>query len=218
MKSKISIILSIISLFGVLVVIGLWLLGNMKLSVVSLDSFIGIVVALLAIVFTVIVGWQIVNAIDVKEEMKTLQLRQDAILENERRMLANANNYVELAHNLQCGISDSNADLYVAKGLYVEAFGCRHTSLHQAIMAGQTNLQNRIKGLQLLNQFIVAPPTADFSLIKTQIETETQLIRNTEVYKQCLSMEYEQTMQVFWQKMKVMGAWITWAMNSFCLL
>lgn len=205
MKSKISIILSIISLFGVLVVIGLWLLGNMKLSVVSLDSFIGIVVALLAIVFTVIVGWQIVNAIDVKEEMKTLQLRQEAILENERRMLANANNYVKLAHNLQCGISDSNADLYVAKGLYVEAFGCRHTSLHQAIMAGQTNLQNRIKGLQLLNQFIVAPPTADFSLIKTQIETETQLIRNTEVYKQCLSMEYEQTMQVFWQKMKVMG-------------
>lgn len=205
MKSKLSIILSIISLVGVLAVFGLWIFGSLKLSVVSLDTFIGVIVALLAIVFTVIVGLQIVNAIDMREKMIQLQQRQDVIFENERRMLENGENYIKLANNLQCGICDSSADLYVAKGLYVEAFGCRHTALHQAILSGQSNLQNKVKGLQLLNQIIVAPPVVSFSLIKNQIEAETQLIRNTDVYKQYLSEEYEKTMQIFWQKMKVLG-------------
>ena len=177
MKSKLSIILSIISLVGVLAVFGLWLFGSLKLSVVSLDTFIGVIVTLLAIVFTVIVGLQIVNAIDMREKMVQLQQRQDVIFENERRMLENSENYIKLANNLQCGLCDSSADLYVAKGLYVEAFGCRHTALHQAIMAGQSNLQNKVKGLQLLNQIIVAPPIVSFPLIKNQIEVEAQLIQ-----------------------------------------
>lgn len=205
MKSKLSIILSLLSLVGVLSILGLWIFGSLKLSVVSLDTFIGVIVALLAIVFTVIVGWQIVNAIDMREKMALLQQRQDVILENERRMLENGDNYLKLASNLQAGISDSNADLHVAKGQYIEAFGCRHTALHQAIMAGQPNLQNKVKGLQLLNQVIVAPPIVDFSLIKKQIEAEAQLIRNTDAYKQYLSEDYEQAMQVFWQKMKLLG-------------
>ncbi len=205
MKSKLSIILSIISLVGVLAVFGLWIFGSLKLSVVSLDTFIGVIVALLAIVFTVIVGWQIVNAIDVREKMMQLQQRQDIVFENERRIIENGDNYIKLANNLQCGLCDSSADLYVAKGLFVEAFGCSHTALHQAILAGQPNLQNKIKKLQLLNQAINAPSVVDFSLIKKQIEAETQLIRTTDAYKQYLSTEYEQAMQVFWQKMKVLG-------------
>lgn len=205
MKSKLSIILSIISLVGVLAVFGLWIFGSLKLSVVSLDTFIGVIVALLAIVFTVIVGWQIVNAIDVREKMMQLQQRQDIVFENERRIIENGDNYIKLANNLQCGLCDSSADLYVAKGLFVEAFGCSHTALHQAILAGQPNLQNKIKKLQLLNQAINAPSVVVFSLIKKQIEAETQLIRTTDAYKQYLSTEYEQAMQVFWQKMKVLG-------------
>ena len=94
MKAKLSIILSIISLVGVLSVWSLWTFGSMKVAVVSLDTFIGVIVALLAIVFTIIVGLQIVNAIDMREKMMQLQQRQDLILENERRMLENEKNYV----------------------------------------------------------------------------------------------------------------------------
>ena len=39
MKTKISFILSLISLVGVLSIWGLWIFGSMKLSVVSLDTF-----------------------------------------------------------------------------------------------------------------------------------------------------------------------------------
>ena len=71
--------MSLLSLVGVLSVLGLWIFGSMKLSVVSLDTFIGVIVALLAIVFTVIVGLQIVNAIDMREKLLALQQRQDEI-------------------------------------------------------------------------------------------------------------------------------------------
>ena len=63
MKTKVTFILSLISFVGVLSVWGLWLFGTMKLSIVSLDTFIGVIVALLAIIFTVVIGLQIVNAI-----------------------------------------------------------------------------------------------------------------------------------------------------------
>lgn len=73
MKTRISIILSTISIIGVLSVWGLWIYGSLELSVVSLDTFIGVIVALLAIVFTVIIGFQIVNAIDMREKMSQLE-------------------------------------------------------------------------------------------------------------------------------------------------
>lgn len=205
MKAKLSIILSIISLVGVLSVWSLWTFGSMKVAVVSLDTFIGVIVALLAIVFTIIVGLQIVNAIDMREKMMQLQQRQDLILENERRMLENEKNYVKLVHNLQAGICDSNADLQEVKGQFVEAFMNRHTALHHAILAEQPDLKNKIIQLQLINQSIIVPPLVGFPLIKKQIEDTTQFIRNTEAYKLYLSVEYEQTMLIFWQKMKMLG-------------
>ena len=61
MKTKVTFILSLISFVGVLSVWGLWLFGTMKLFIVSLDTFIGVIVALLAIIFTVVIGLQIVN-------------------------------------------------------------------------------------------------------------------------------------------------------------
>ena len=89
MKTKISFILSLISLVGVLSIWGLWIFGSMKLSVVSLDTFVGVIVALLAIVFTVIVGLQIVNAIDMREKMSQLEKKQMELLENERQLAEN---------------------------------------------------------------------------------------------------------------------------------
>jgi hypothetical protein len=58
----------------------------MKLSAVSLDTFVGVIVALLALVFTVL---QIVNAIDMREKMSHLEKRQMDILKNERQLAEN---------------------------------------------------------------------------------------------------------------------------------
>ena len=205
MKTKITFILSLISFVGVLSVWGLWIFGSMELSVVSLDSFIGVIVALLAIIFTVIIGFQIVNAINMREKMSQLEKRQMEILENERQLAENDRLHVMEAYNLQAGISGGNADGYCANRQYIEAFAFYHSALHYAILANQKNQLNRVKQLQTIVQLITTRPVVNYTMIAQQIKTDAEGIRKTTSYRNCLSEVYEQTMQAFWQKMKMLG-------------
>ena len=205
MKTKITFILSLISFVGVLSVWGLWIYGSLELSVVSLDTFIGVIVALLAIVFTVIIGFQIVNAIDMREKMSQLEKRQMEILENERQLAENDRFHVMEAYNLQAGISGESAGTYLAKKQYVEAFTFYHSALYYAILADQKNQLNRVNQLQAIVQLITPRPVVNYTSLAQQIKTDTEGIRKTTSYRNCLSEVYEQTMQAFWQKMKMLG-------------
>ena len=205
MKTKLSIILSIISIVGVLSICGLWLFGAMKLSVVSLDTFIGVIVALLAVIFTIIIGWQIINTIEIRNWMNQLEQRQNVLVENERRLAENDQLHTLEAYNLHAAISQADADSYVEKKQYVEAFTFYHVSLCYAILSGTPNQLNRINKLSQITQCITAPPIADFKMLARQIKSDSDRIRTTTSYRNCLSEVYEQTMQTFWQKIKQLG-------------
>lgn len=205
MKTKISIILSTISIIGVLSVWGLWIFASLELAVVSLETFIGVIVALLAIVFTVIIGFQIVNAIDMREKMSELEKRQMNILENERQLAENDRLHMMEAYNLQSGISGESAEAYFAKGQYIEAFAFYHSALHYAILADQKNQLNRVNQLQTIVQLITTRPVVNYTSLAQQINADMEGIRKTTSYRNCLSDIYEQTMQAFWLKMKMLG-------------
>lgn len=63
-KSIWALCLSIAAILLCLLVFALWALEVMPHSVVSAESFIGACVALLGVIVTVAVGWQIYNAIE----------------------------------------------------------------------------------------------------------------------------------------------------------
>lgn len=205
MKVKITFILSLISFVGVLSVWGLWIFGSMELSVVSLDSFVGVIVALLAIIFTLIIGLQIVNAIDIREKMSEFEKKQMVMLDNEQKLIENDRLHMMEAYNLQAGISGGNADVYCTKGQYIEAFTFYHSALYYAILAGQKNQLNRVNQLQAIVQLIKTGPVVNFPSLAQQIKTDTEGIRKTISYRNCLSEIYEQSMQSFWQKMQMLG-------------
>ena len=205
MKTKLSIILSIISIVGVLSICGLWLFGAMKLSVVSLDTFIGVIVALLAVIFTIIIGWQIINTIEIRNWMNQLEQRQNVLVENERRLAENDQLHTLEAYNLHAAICQADADSYVEKKQYVEAFTFYHVALCYAILSGTPNQLNRINKLSQITQCIIAPPIGDFKMLARQIKSDSDRIRTTTSYRNCLSEVYEQTMQTFWQKIKLLG-------------
>ena len=50
----------------------LWCCDVGGFTVVSLDSFVGVIVALLAIIVTLAIGWQIYNSIELNERIKKL--------------------------------------------------------------------------------------------------------------------------------------------------
>lgn len=205
MKSKLAIILSVISLIGVFSIGGLWIWGSLELSVVSLDTFVGVMVALLAIVFTIIIGLQIVNAIEMRDEIKELKRQQGALLENEKRLAENDRLHTMEAYNLQSGICQESADSYMSKGLYIEAFTFYHVALCYAILAETPNQLNRIQQLQSILQLITSRPVLDFAALARQIAADSDKIRQTVSYRNCLSGIYDQTMQLFWEKMNSFG-------------
>ena len=205
MKTKIIFILSLISFVGVLSIWGLWVFGTMKLSIVSLDTFIGVIVALLAIIFTVIIGWQIINTIEIRNWMTQIEQKQNTLVENERKLAENDQLHTLEAYNLHAAICQTDADSYVEKRQYVEAFTFYHVALCYAILSGTPNQLNRINKLNLITQCIIAPPIADFQMLVQQIKSDSDRIRATTSYRNCLSEVYEQTMQAFWQKIKLLG-------------
>lgn len=127
------------------------------------------------------------------------------MLDNEQRLIENDRLHMMEAYNLQAGISGGNADVYCTKGQYVEAFVFYHTALHYAILADQKNQLNRVNQLQSIVQLITTRPIVNFSLLEQQINADMSGIIKTASYRNCLSEIYEQTMQAFWQKLKMLG-------------
>ena len=63
----------------------LWCCNVGGFTVVSLDSFVGVIVALLAIIVTFAVGWQIFNSIEIKNRIKELGSLEKIIEEQEKK-------------------------------------------------------------------------------------------------------------------------------------
>lgn len=71
-KSTWALCLSIIAIVLCLLVFVLWIFEVMPHSVITAESFIGACVTLLGIIVTVAVGWQIYNAVEVKEKIQAI--------------------------------------------------------------------------------------------------------------------------------------------------
>ncbi len=71
-KSNLVHICAYLSLGISVTMLVLWCCNVGGFTVVSLDSFVGIIVALLAIIVTFAIGWQIYNSIEIKEKIKRI--------------------------------------------------------------------------------------------------------------------------------------------------
>ena len=73
MKKNLSIILSLLALVGVVVLAVVMACLNVSLSNVSLDTFIGVMVTMIGILVTFAVGWQIINALEIKSKLTEIE-------------------------------------------------------------------------------------------------------------------------------------------------
>ena len=73
MKIKLSIILSLVALVGVVVLAVVMACLNISLANVSLDTFIGVMVTMIGILVTFAVGWQIINALEIKSKLAEIE-------------------------------------------------------------------------------------------------------------------------------------------------
>ena len=69
-KANWALILSVASLVIIVAIIGLWCFKSKEIAVVTLDTYVGVIVALLAIIVTIVLGWQIFNIFELRQKMR----------------------------------------------------------------------------------------------------------------------------------------------------
>ena len=69
-----------------LAMVGLWISGVWELKVVNLNTFVGVIVSLLAIIVTLAIAWQIYNAVDMKKKVEELKQLEDRLKEQEKSL------------------------------------------------------------------------------------------------------------------------------------
>lgn len=118
-KANWAIGLSIAALILVAIMFVLWCCNVGGFSAVNLDTFVGVIVALLAIIVTLVLGWQIFNLFELKqklEEMNDLKSKFDEQSEKIKKLSVR----VEHAMNLTWGDNEmSNKDYWFATFYYI---------------------------------------------------------------------------------------------------
>ena len=73
MKKNLKIIFLLLAVVGILVIALLLIFCNVSLADVSLDTFFGVMVTMIGILVTFAVGWQIINALEIKNKLAEIE-------------------------------------------------------------------------------------------------------------------------------------------------
>lgn len=113
----------------------LWCCNVGGFSVVSLDSFVGVIVALLAIVVTLAIAWQIYNSIEIKTKIEELNALKSRLNEQE-------NITKKQVYQLKSLVFASLAENELNKHDFTSAFSYFMTSLESAMFLDKpTNIE-----------------------------------------------------------------------------
>lgn len=122
MKKNISIILSILALAIASVLAVLLACRNVTLSFISLDTFVGVMVAMIGILVTFAVGWQIINALEIKGKLAEIEkLKSDINYQREQMH--------ELAESTKHDSMLVRAQAFYRDGDFINATICSMDSL-----------------------------------------------------------------------------------------
>lgn len=174
-------------------IILLWIVNASNLSVVSLDSFVGVIVALLAILVTAVLGWQIYNAIEIKEKLRAIDSLQSALKHQEHRM---EQMYYNACH------SHGYVAAYQAASVnndFVDAYRWLMSSLRYSLLLDEPI--NVEKVLDEMFEFAKRIPSNSIldKEIYAELDEDNKVITNTHSFN-CISVKYKQIFNIFLSK------------------
>lgn len=135
--------LSVVALILVAIMFVLWCCNAGGFSAVSLDTFVGVIVTLLAIIVTIAIGWQIYNAMDLKEKLNKIEALEKIM--NESNEISAQINYSN-----QLSIYLNTASFCESQNSYDSAFAAYHTAFYNAIRINASDLNYYIQTFERL--------------------------------------------------------------------
>ena len=196
-KSTWALCLSMAAILLCLLVFALWAFDVYPRSIISAETFIGTCVALLGVIVTIAVGWQIYNAIEVKEKIAEIDRLQHKQKEQEHRM--------EQMYCNTCYMSGyTTAALLMKEDQYVDAFRWTLMSLKFSLwLDTPMNVNEMLTALQNIQEKI--PVNSVYSKrFMDEIHEHNKSIRGNKAYN-IIAPQYEKIFAEFEQKVKIGG-------------
>lgn len=173
----------------------LWCCNVGGFTVVSLDSFVGVIVALLAIIVAFVVGWQIYNSIEIKGKIEELSALKEIINVQEKTIKQETGKSQHLISYIL------GNEAYKEKR-YLDAFRFLMSSLRYSMqLDSPLNVESLLKGLEQINKHL--SKENDFEPSKTEdISTYNNDIKISSGYN-LIKDRYEEIYINFNAKVKV---------------
>jgi len=195
--------LSLIAIVTSVAVVVLWLFKAMAIAVIQLDTFIGVIVALMALLVTIVLGWQIYNAVEIKEKLISIKSLQDeqrqlkTELEQARKAIQKANINNAFYHSTMMGLGASNVKDYLS------AFRFLQNALVISVQAEEKPIELRATVSNLLESAKAIKQGEKIERIRyDEIVNADKSIRNSKWYSLCRE-DYDEAYSIFLSKIFV---------------
>ena len=194
MKWSFADVCAYLSLAISITLLALWCCNVGGFTVVSLDSFVGVIVALLAIIVTLAVGWQIYNSLEIKNKIKELSSLEVKIKEQEKKFgqeLINSEYRVAYIYGYSAMKEKS----------YIDAFRYNIIALDCALKLDKPNrIEFTLKKIEIICNLIAEQSTYPSNLYK-DIYSRNDSIK-TSVYYSFINERYEKIYESFISKVE----------------
>jgi hypothetical protein len=172
----------------------LWCCNVGGFTVVSLDSFVGVIVALLAIIVTLAIGWQIYNSIELNERIKKLNTLEERLISQDKTLKQQNNKSNHLISYIY-GIEAKR------EKEYLEAFRYYMASLRCSMLLDKPiNIDHLLKDLEKVNVVIKDGTMCEFERLN-EIREYDIAIRKSYSYD-IIKSRYERIYNIFCTKVK----------------
>lgn len=172
--------------------IALWCCNAGGFKVVSLDSFVGVIVALLAIAVTLVLGWQIFNSIEIKDKLKKVDDIESKAKEQDKEIRQNLN---WSQHLIFIGL----AEIEINKQNYTLAFRYLMESLEYSLSSD--NIKNHKQLLSKMEIIIESIKENTPCAYMKKINNSDTKIKASQLYKS-IKPRYEKIYNDFISKVK----------------
>lgn len=208
------VVLMIVAIVLFLVEIALWIFNVISFSVIDAGTFISVSVAILAIIVTIVIGWQVVNILDFKKKQEELEFQQKKIKINQnlqdsqqktivetQQLIAESQKALaiqqkELQEDLSTGIKFvlrmSIIPGYLDGNKFVDALNTLFIALNDLMSL------NKLQGFEknvdvviiLINEYVSKCSESDMLTLWTRIKDTDEKIRNAKNFSM-ISEKYE---------------------------
>lgn len=204
LKTKINwaIGLSVAALILVAIMFVLWCCNVGGFSAVNLDTFVGVIVALLAIIVTIAIGWQIWAAMDLKSNITKLDTRIKEVENIRDQFKEQEQNMKQLHYKAQHFSHIAIAETYKSRKLFIDAFRFYMSALKCGLKLTQPiNLQPMINSMiECANSITGAQEVKE--RMRDDILINDESIRKSPLFR-IVQDDYEKAYSLFKRKVRL---------------